>query len=56
VQDEHNTRNNYFNDGDRAAWSIGLGVPVGPVRTRFDYARVSETDEPHYGAVASWDF
>ena len=43
-------------DFDQSAWSIGIGAPVGPLRARFDYARVSQYDEPRYGFVASWEF
>jgi hypothetical protein len=46
----------YDNDGDEAAWSIGLGVPVGPVHTRFDYARLAGYNQPHYGFAVTWEF
>lgn len=43
-------------DGDYSAWSVGAGVPVGPVRARFDYGRVYNYDEPRYGVFAAWEF
>lgn len=41
---------------DRPAWSVGLGVPAGPARVRFDYGRVYDFDEPRYEFFAGWEF
>jgi hypothetical protein len=41
---------------DPAAWSVGIGLPVGPLRARFDYARVRSLEEPRYDFVAAWEF
>ena len=52
MEDEQNESN----EVDPAAWSIGIGVPVGPFRARFDYARVRNLEEPRYDFVAAWEF
>jgi hypothetical protein len=59
-----------FDDHDRDhldTWGVGLGVPVGPARARFDYASVatsiaesyyyySETRRDVFGASVAWLF
>jgi hypothetical protein len=39
-----------------SAWSAGIGVPAGPLRARFDYARVVRREEPRYDFAVSWEF
>lgn len=44
----------FYDQNERAGWGIGFGLPAGPLRARFDFARNSSFDEDQFGFELDW--
>jgi hypothetical protein len=45
------------NDPTYATWGVGIGIPAGPLRARFDYGRqANDYEKDHMGFLLEWVF
>jgi hypothetical protein len=45
----------YASDSDQTTgWGVGVGVPAGPIRARFDFTKTSIDDEDKLGVALDW--
>lgn len=43
-----------YDHSEVSGWGIGFGIPAGPLRARFDFARSSGFDEDQFGFELDW--